>query len=61
MILMAKKIIEAVKKTARKAVVKKKVATKVVKIVPQTCSECKGRGLKDPHTLCSPCSGSGTI
>lgn len=63
MILMAKKIVKAVKK-AVKRVVKKRPAAKreeVVEIVPTLCGECSGRGLKDQHTLCTHCTGSGTL
>lgn len=65
MILMAKKIIAAVKKAVKKAVVKKKVEKKVekkeVKIVPATCAACNGRGLESSYTLCKQCHGNGTI
>lgn len=65
---MAKKIIEAVKKSVKKPVAKKvekkEVKVKVeevVKAVPVTCTDCKGGGLSTPQTLCFACSGSGTI
>ena len=63
MISMAKKIIAAVKKAVKKTVVKKKVEVveKVVKVVPVSCVECNGGGLKDAHTLCSQCSGTGIV
>jgi DnaJ-class molecular chaperone len=61
MLNMAKKIIAAVKTAAKKTVVKKVEKKEVVKVVPKVCSVCEGRGLLNPQTLCTGCSGSGTI
>jgi len=61
MILMAKKIIEAVKTSVKKVVKKEEVKKEVVEVVPVKCSECGGRGLLDQHTLCSRCEGHGTV
>lgn len=55
---MAKKIIEAVKKAVNKTVVKKK---EVVEVVPASCAECTGTGLKDRNTLCPGCHGNGVV
>lgn len=60
MILMAKKVIAAVKKSVKKAV-KKVVKKKVVTIVPKECVVCNGRGLETSATLCCVCHGSGTV
>lgn len=48
---------KAVKKIVKKATVKK-VAKKKEAVI---CEACKGRGLKDSYTLCTPCAGSGKI
>lgn len=54
---------KAVKKVVKKVVakvVKKPVKKEVKKIEYVTCNDCKGGGLKDRHTLCPRCEGSGS-
>ncbi len=56
---MAKKIIEAVKKTVKKTVAKKEVKKK--EVVLTDCTECNGSGLETKYTLCRHCHGSGRV
>lgn len=56
MILMAKKIIAAVKKAVKKTVVKKKKEVSLTE-----CTVCSGRGLETAETLCKSCKGSGQV
>lgn len=53
--LMAKKIVEEIKK----AVTKKPKAEKVIE--PVTCTLCDGRGLENDQTICHVCHGNGVV
>lgn len=53
-----KKVVAAVKKVVAK---RKVVAKKEVVETTNTCQDCGGRGLKNAHSLCATCSGSGQV
>lgn len=57
---MARKITEKVKAVVKRVTTKRAPVKEVVETT-NVCQECNGRGLKDAHTLCAPCAGSGQV